>query len=145
MLTPADKVFTRAETIKLYTMFMLEIGYLERGDIDLDSIEFADQMDFFEQELKDNVELLAGELQSQKEYAAQEKADIRSDELSRAEMKEALQEVDKEVAGAKAALDTAKQALAAFKANRRGYLVAYVNNQVHGTPMPPEFTNVAPA
>lgn len=121
-------------------MFMREIGYLDKEDADMYAIEFGEQLDHFEQELKDNVDNLAEELRQEKESLAEQKADLRSEGWSREELKNYLLEAGSGEARLRSELAAAKEKLAAFKTNRRGYLVAYVNNEVHGTPFPTEYT-----
>lgn len=136
MLTPPDKVFTKAEAVKLYEMFVLEVGSSNKEDAGLDALDFGEQMDHLEERLKEDIEFLTQEHKDAKASVAEEKADLRAEGWSRAELSEMMAQVSDDDVKAKVALEAAKEKLAEFKRNRRGFLVAYVNNQIHGTPMP---------
>lgn len=141
MLTPPDKEFTKAEAVKLYEMFLVQVGYADKDDARLDALEFKDDIDRMEEQLKENVDYAAQEYEDAKASVAEEKADIRAEGYTRAELKDMLAQVSDDDIKAKAALEAAKQRLAAFKQNRRGYLVACINQQIHGTPIPSDYAN----
>lgn len=136
MLEPVGKALTRAEAVKLYRAFVSDVARIHPESVGIASVCFGDSIKYIEDDLRTEIEFLTDEYRNAREQADSDMEDVRDEGHDKDTLKLRLAEAEAPAIQAKAALTAAKDRLATFKANRRDYLVAYANNEFHGTPMP---------
>jgi len=144
MLQPVDAAISTAEAKRIFKEWMLKIGYLSNKD-KLEKMELADHLGYFVEEMNQQEESLKFEIDDEKESVAEsikeEKADIRDLKKDLAECKDPTEResIEAQIAGCERAIADYQEsvaervkALADFKADKRAFLIEYINTQVHG-------------
>lgn len=144
MLQPVDAPISTAEAKRIFKEWMLKIGHLSIKD-KLDKMELSDHVGYFVEELKQHEESLKLDIDDEKESVAdsvkEEKEEIRDlkKELAKCKEQAERQHIEEEIAHCERAIANYQDSLAArvkeladFKADRRAFLVDYINTQVHG-------------
>lgn len=119
---------TTAQAVKLFKEFALKSGYLDKDELTEHAGYFSDELKGHEQQLKEESD---GDIAALKEALSELKA-RRKGETD----KETRESLDEEIESAKEQLDEeveyrkqAQQTLAAFKADKRQFLLDYMNQQ----------------
>lgn len=137
MLQPVDATISAADAKRILKSLYLKIGYCaDKAEANLEAEMLADDMRYHEEDLSNEYDFLKEEYQQELADWQEELGALKED------LKDAAPE-DK--AGAKEeiaahqqykpsdeAARKAKQALATFKADKRAYLIAYINTALHG-------------
>jgi vacuolar-type H+-ATPase subunit I/STV1 len=134
MITPKDKPVSAKRAVQVYKKYMLQVGYLDKTDLEDFSRSLKENMAEWEKDLKFDI-------QSAKELVAEAKAEVKEAkkhfsqgkddedrEFARKELDTAQAELDEETA----AYELLKQKLAYFKKDKRGFLLNYINSEIHG-------------
>ena len=142
MLQPVDNKLSTQEVKKLFREWMLKIGYLDKDEVHDHVGYFADEIREQEQNYKDDIkeakENLAFELKPLQEKLAELKKKLSkcTDETTRAAIEEDIADTVENMTFAKddaaQTIAEAERDLAAFKADKREFLINAVNTQVHG-------------
>lgn len=141
MLQPVDKLITTKEAKRIFKEWMLQIGCLDKQEVGDHVGYFADEMREHEQSLKEEVQCAKADLaeeikivkESIKDSKTQLKACRNSDE--KLEIETELKDLELELTALTSEpchdLVKAEKTLAAFKNDKRDFLVSYINQQVH--------------
>ena len=144
MLEPINAPISTAEAKKVYKDWMLKIGYLDRQEVGDHVRYFADDMKGREEDLKEELnrakEDAAFEVNELKEYLAKSKKDIAesADPAEKKKIKKDIESMKEEIKIASQACVIEQacvreiEAIQNFKADKREFLVNYINDQVHG-------------
>lgn len=142
MLQPVDQPITTALAKQLFKEWMLKIGYLDKQEVSLHVGYFADEMRSYEENLKEELsegkKNLAFETkESQEEIKRIKKALVNcKDDVKKAGLEDELADAEDELRlyamGPEGDIVKAQDLLDAFKADKRAFLIEYVNGQVHG-------------
>ncbi len=144
MLQPVDAAISTAEAKRIFKEWMLKIGHLSNKD-KLDKMELSDHVGYFVEDMKQQEESLKFEIDDEKESIAEsikeEKEEIRDlkkdlakckDPTERESIEAQIADCERAIANYQESLAERVKALADFKADRRAFLVEYINTQVHG-------------
>lgn len=143
MFEPRDQPITTAQAKKLYKEFLTQVGYFKAHDYDRNEIAYdveqlVDAINEREESLKferDN------EVEQRKEALAEAKEDLKEakrelksckDDAKRAELEADVQAAEEWVGRHQKAIDELKAAPTTFKADKREFLIDYINRQLHG-------------
>lgn len=130
-LTPVDAKISTAEAKKLYRRIMTDFGFYE------DREELAEGVEFLADEMRSHTEGLQAERDEHKQAIADLKREIAELKKNMKALEgEALENAQAEVevleedlVDAKTELEEAIKALADFKADKRAFLVDYINQE----------------
>lgn len=139
MVQPADVPITTAAAKRALKTFLREIGYCDGAtEANMEANCFADDVNQHEEKLKWEVEQAEADYRGNIAYWNEE-LDLIKDGLDdadtpteRAEIKEEI-DTHKASKPADAELVEAKKRLADFRADKRAFLISYLNEQLHGT------------
>lgn len=139
MLQPADAPISLTDAKRIFGEWMLKIGHLS------DKEEASEHVIYLVEAISERADELKEEYVSQKEIASETLRDLRlelsdlkkglklaSSEEEKCEFHDAISNVEREIASPNSAINAAAEALAAFKNDKRAFLVDYINTQVHG-------------
>lgn len=150
MLQPTDSKITAADAKRIFKDWMLKIGYLEKGEVGDHVGYLADDMREREQEFKEDIKYakdnLAEEMKTLKGEIAnlKKKLSTSKDEAERADIEEAIADAEENITSAKdeaaQTISDSERDLAAFKEDKRAFLIKYINDQVHGN----DWNDIAP-
>ncbi|MFZ6006862.1 MAG: hypothetical protein ACOYU2_04300 [Nitrospirota bacterium] len=141
-LQPADAPISTTEAKRIFREWMLKIGYLDKEEV-------ADHVKYFADEIKEQDENFKIYIDEEKDDIEgsidEEKAEIKSlkeelkgckDPQEKEEILDAIKDCEANIADYKADLAdriaALKEKQAAFKADKREFLINYINTQVHG-------------
>ncbi len=134
MIQPVGQPLTLTDAKAVFRAYTLQVGVLEKDEVALHVGYMVDEIKSHEESLKEDAQQFkeamreaADEVKEAKRELAkakseQEKADSQSD----------LEEAEFNLQAAKQDFEEAAQALAAFKADKREFLIEYVNQQFQG-------------
>lgn len=141
MIDSGDRPIDAATAVKLYRQFMLQTGYLDKQELAYHAGHFAQEMKDHRQGLaedvaheKDRWSEPVVRLQAEIAELKKAKAAIK-DEAQRSQLNEDIKNLQEEIAEHRddtEYLNTAQSALKDFRDDKRQFLVAYVNQQIHG-------------
>jgi septal ring factor EnvC (AmiA/AmiB activator) len=144
MLQPADAPISTADAKRILKEWMVKIGHLSNKD-KLDKMELTDHVGYFVEEMKQHEESLKFDIDDEKESVAEsikeEKEEIRdlrkelakcNDPAEKGNIEAQIADCERSIASYQESLAERVKALADFKADRRAFLVEYINTQVHG-------------
>jgi len=144
MLQPVDEPISAAEAKRIFKEWMVKIGHLSNKD-KLDKMELTDHVGYFVEEMKQHEEALKFDINDEKESVAasikEEKDEIRTlkkdfakckDEAERENIEGQIAHCERAIENYQASLAARVKELADFKADRRAFLIDYINTQVHG-------------
>lgn len=140
MLQPVNNPITTVEAKRIFKEWMLKIGYLDKQEVGDHVGYFADEMRNHEQNLKEELaqakDECAQELRGTKDEIKELKAELKicKNLEERAKLEADLADFEKELAEHTAQpfyyfFTKAESALANFKADKRAFLVEYINQQ----------------
>jgi hypothetical protein len=139
MFQPIDNKIGTAEAKKLFREWMLKIGYLEKDEVGDHVGYFADEIREEEDFLKSEVTRFKDELKDDVAQAKQDLKELKQQLKNcktpeeRAQLEQDIADLENEAANPdNSFLIEAQQALDAFKADKRGFLINAINTQVHG-------------
>ncbi len=142
MLHPVDNKITTQEAKRLFREWMLRIGYLDKQEVGDHVGYLADEIRDHEQGLKDDLkeakERLTEDTKQAKEDCKRIEKELKTckDAVKKAELEEELKEAQEDMEldanGARQDIAEAEASLAAFKEDKREFLVRYINQQVRG-------------
>lgn len=139
MLQPVENKIGTTEAKRIYREWMLKIGYLDKQEVGDHVGYLADDIRSTEEYLKEEVERWKAESKDEAAELKQEikelKARIKAckDSTEKTTLEEELADAQEDLASSNESfLIEAQQALAAFKADKREFLIDYINSQVHG-------------
>lgn len=138
MIDSGGKPINTATAVKLFKEFMLKVGYLDKS-------ELTEHAEYFATEMKEHGTALTEDVTHEKEQLNEAIADIKSNiSLLKKQMAASSDPARREVFGdeitdlqddlegaSQEDLEYAQAAHAAFKADKRAFLVSYVNQQIH--------------
>lgn len=139
MLQPVEAPISSTDAKRILREWMIKIGHFS------DIAEASEHVSYLVEAISERAEELKEEHIRQKEMRAAALRDLRlersnlekglklasSDEEKR-EFQDAIADVEREIASQNAAVNAAAESLAAFKNDKRAFLVEYINTQVHG-------------
>jgi chromosome segregation ATPase len=144
MLQPVDAPISTAEAKRIFKDWMVKIGHFSNKD-KLDKMELSEHVGYFVEEMKQHEEALKFDIDDEKESVAEsireEKEEIRDlkKELAKCKDQTERENIDEQIAHCERAITNYQESLAVrvkeladFKADRRPFLVDYINTQVHG-------------
>lgn len=141
-LQPVDQPINTVLAKQLFKEWMLKIGYLDKQEISLHVGYFAEEMRSYEEnlreELREGKKNLAFETKESKEEIKRIKMALANckDDTKKAELEDELADAEDELRlyamGPEGDIAKAQELLDAFKADKRAFLIEYVNGQVHG-------------
>lgn len=144
MLQPVDAPISTLEAKKIFKEWMVKIGHLSNKD-KLDKMELSDHVEYFVEEMKQHEEALKFDIDDEKESVAEsikeEKEEIHNlkkdlskckDPGEREAIEAQIAQCERAIANYQESLAVRVKGLADFKADRRSFLVEYINTQVHG-------------
>jgi len=144
MLQPVDAPISTAEAKRIFKEWMVKIGHLSNKD-KLDKMELSDHVGYFVEDMKQHEEALKFDIDDEKESVAEsikeEKEEIRvlkkelakcKDQAERENIEGQVAHCERAIANYQESLAMRVKELADFKADRRAFLVEYINTQVHG-------------
>lgn len=138
MMQPVDNKITAADAKRMTKALFLQIGYCEDAqDARLEAESLAESMRYHEENLREEEAMLKDELDREMAEWKADWQELRDDlkasaPADRAAAAEDLAQHEED----KPAGDDwrrAKQALSDFRADKREFLIAYLNEQLHGT------------
>lgn len=142
ILQPADQPITTVEAKRIFKEWMLKIGYLDKQEVGDHVGYFAEEMRSQEDSLKEDLQIaketMAEQTQHVKEEIKRIKKELASckDDEKKAELEDTLSDAEDELefqaTDGKNDIAEAQQRLDGFKADKRAFLIEYVNGQVHG-------------
>lgn len=134
MITPVDKPVSTKRAVQVYKEFMLKVGYLDKSDLD----DFARSL---KEDMAEREEELKFDIQSAKELVAEARAEVKQrtkehakckDDDDREYAKEELDAAQAELDEETAAHDLLVRKLNYLKKDKRGFLLNYINSEIHG-------------
>jgi hypothetical protein len=144
MLEPVNAPIATAEAKRIFKEWMLRIGHLSNKD-KLDKMELADSVSYFVEEMKQHEQALKDDLADAKAQTAEEikelKAELRelkkalvkcADQAEKQTLETEIAETEKDIQIAAQNVPVEVELLEKFKADKRMFLVDYINTQVHG-------------
>nr|WP_315479671.1 hypothetical protein [uncultured Rhodoferax sp.] len=143
MIETGGKAVTAATAVTLYKEYMLKVGYLEKIELKYYANQFKEAMNHHAENLRDEVEF---EKTSASENAHQNKQEIRraqfdlaqaktdTERVAAAEWLAILEETQEEMDSQDADIAKAQEAKNEFRADKRQFLIDYVNRQVQDLP-----------
>lgn len=144
MLQPVDAPISTAEAKRIFKEWMVNIGHLSNKD-NIDKMELSDHVGYFVEDMKQHEEALKFDIDDEKEAVAEsireEKEEIRDlkkelakckDHTQRENIEGQIAHCERAIANYQESLAVRVKELADFKADRRAFLVDYINTQVHG-------------
>lgn len=129
MIDSNGEAITKAQAVKLFKQYMLAVGYLDKDEVIEHATDFADAMTEHEECLEHDA---VDDLDSLKEQLADLKAQRKgeTDTDTKEELDEEITSVKDDIESEKRLRQPAINALAAFKKDKRQFLINYVNQQV---------------
>lgn len=138
MLQPVDATLSTTDAKRILKEFYRQIGYCEdASDARMEAESLADSIRYHEENLRSEFEMIKEEYDRDLAEWKSELQDLK-DGLKTAEPAE-REEAKEEIAlhnqykPDESHSLRAKKALADFKADKRAYLIAYINEQLHGS------------
>lgn len=131
-IEPEDAPITRVLAKKIYRDYMLQTGHLEKDEL-ADHVEYlVDEMNDHEEELKDERDEFRENLAEEKRELAEAKKALKAMGGSGDEehWEDEVKTLKESVHSLAAKLEDVKQRLTAFKADKRSFLVEYINQEV---------------
>ena len=133
MITPADQPITTTDAMKIFKQHMLDIGYLEKDELSEHVGYLSDDIKGHGQYLKDEVTNTKEEIQEAKtELANLKKRRATGSDDEKEDIEDGIKLLEGELIIAAMDIEKANNNLAAFKKDKRAFLVDYINAQVHG-------------
>ena len=139
MFQPADKKITTAEVKRIYKQYMKETGYLKKDDIAWQADAMVSDIHDHEEYLKANLDQEKDNYQegirALKDDLQELKRDLAkcTDAVGRAELEDDIEVTTEDLNRDESQIENASKALAAFKEDKREFLINYINNQIHGS------------
>ena len=132
MITPSDKLITTALAKQTYKKYMAQIAFLKKD-------ELSENVDDLSEEMINQTEWLRDSCSDAKEDISEAKKELKDlkKKLSSctAEEKEDVEEdinnAEENLKSCTETLEETSRKLAAFKEDKRAFLVEYINSQVH--------------
>lgn len=137
MLQPVDAILSTTDAKRILKAFYCQIGYCEdASEARMEAESLADSIKYHEENLRSELEIIKNDYERDLADWKSELQDLK-DELKSAEPDEregAKEEIDihEQQKPDDSDFRRAKQALADFKADKRSYLITYINDQLHG-------------
>lgn len=144
MLQPVDAPISTAEAKKIFKEWMVKIGRLSDKD-KLDKMELSHHVGYLVEDMKQHEEALRLDIDDEKESVAESIKDEKEEiQDLKKELTKCRDQADKEgiegqivrceraIATYQESLAVRVQKLADFKADRRAFLIDYINTRVHG-------------
>ena len=141
-LQPVDQPITTVMAKQLFKDWMLKIGYLDKQEVGAHVGYLAEEIRTREDSLKEDLQIAKQTMTEQTQHFKDEikriKKELASckDDEKKAELEDALADAEDELefqtTDGKNDIAEAQQHLDAFKADKREFLINYVNAQVHG-------------
>ena len=129
MIDSKGEPITKAQAVKLFKQYMLAVGYLEKDEVVEHANDFAQEMTEHEECLEhDAVDDLASLKEQLADLKAQRKGETDAD--TKEELDEQILSTKDDIEADKHINQPARDALAAFKKDKRQFLIDYVNLQV---------------
>ena len=131
MIDSKGEPITKAQAVKLYKEYMLAVGFLDKDEINYHATGFAEEIARHQEELEhDAVNDLASLQEQLKDLQAKYKGE--TDAETKEFLKEDIASVKDDIEKEKITNQPAVNALAAFKKDKRQFLIDYVNHEVQG-------------
>lgn len=144
MLQPTDVPIATAEAKRIFKEWMVRIGHLANKDR-LDKMELSEHVGYFVEEMKEHEQMLKDDFADTKAQVAEEIKELKTDlkilknNLAKCADPAEKQSLEDEIAHSEKAIEMVTRewsseadALEKFKADKRAFLVDYINTQVHG-------------
>lgn len=134
MIAPVDKPISTKRAVQVYKEFMLKVGYLDKSDLEDFARSLKEDMAEREKDLRFDIKSakeLVAEARVEVKQRKKEHAKCKDDddrEYTREELDAAQAELDEETA----AHDLLVRKLNYFKKDKRGFLLNYINSEIHG-------------
>lgn len=138
MILPVDQEIRLKDAVKMYKQHMVNIGFLERSELDDFVRSFKEECIEHEQQLRDETNWAKDTLAEAKAAAKPESKKIKKqmarsqDEDEKDDLLQELAEVEEEAQGAKEEYERLAAEWTLFKRDKRAFLVNYINSEVHG-------------
>lgn len=131
MIDSKGEPITKAQAVKLYKEYMLAVGFLDKDEVGNHASDFSEAMVEHEDCLEHDA---VNDLDSLKEQLAELKAQRKgeTDPDTKEELDEEISSVKDDIESEKKLNQPAKDALTAFKKDKRQFLIDYVNHEVQG-------------
>lgn len=138
MLQPVDAILSTTDAKRIIKAFYLQIGYCEdKSDASYEAECLADSIRDHEESLRDDIKDAETEYKQAITEWKEELADLENDlaDADPADREETQADIAAHKKNKPSGPDIieAKQALATFKADKRAFLIAYINEQLHGS------------
>jgi len=131
MIDSKGEPITKAQAVKLYKEYMLAVGFLDKDELTYHADDFAEEITRHQEELEHEAENDLASLQEQlKDLETQRKGE--TDAETKEFLKEEIASVKDDIKHEKTTNQPAVDALAAFKKDKRQFLIDYVNHEVQG-------------
>ena len=133
MITPADQPITTTDAKMIFKQHMLDIGYLEKDELNEHAGYLSDEIKRHEQYLKDEVTNTKDEIREAKAELANLKKKLTTcSEGEKKDIEGGIDLLGGELVIAAVDIEQATNNLAEFKKDKCAFLVAYINMQIHG-------------
>lgn len=132
MIDSKGDPITKAQAVKLFKQYMLAVGYLDKDELADHAGYFSDAMTEHEECLaQDTTDDLDGYKDQLKTLQSRRKGE--TDAETKEELDEEIASIKQDIEQEKSESKPAKDALLAFKKDKRQFLIDYVNRQVQRT------------
>lgn len=133
MIAPANQPITTTDAETIFKQHMLDIGYLEKDELNEHVGYLSDVIKGHEQHLKDEIADTKEEIQEAKTELANLKKKLATcSEDEKEDTEDGIELLVGELGIAAEDLEKHTNKLAEFKKDKREFLVDYINTQVHG-------------
>lgn len=137
MIIPVAEAVSTRDAIKVYKKHMVAVGYFEKDELGDFVSRLREEIAAYEQELKEEVlwakeTLLETKKETKSEVKKLKKLLSKCDEDEKDGLLGDIGSAEEEVASAVSDLKNHSEILAQFKKDKRGFLVNYINTEIHG-------------
>ena len=130
MIDSKGEPITKVQAVKLFKQYMLAVGYLDKDELTEHAGYFADEMTQHEEYLAQDIGELDSLNQQLKALRGQRKGETDAD--TKADLDEEIAQLKEDIVAEENSGKPARDALDAFKKDKRQFLIDYVNQQVQG-------------